>query len=265
LPEGSSGLRTAFVCLVLVVAAGLVWVVRRAGGALGEGPRRATRTTAVAALCTALWLAFTARLAASGFLAFEPQPTMLPLLALALLGTIALAFSRLGGRLVAGLPIALLVGYQGFRVPLELLLYRGYQEGLVPVQMTALGMNFDVLTGVLALFLVFLARLGPVPRWLLAAWNLIGFGLLANVMTIAMLSVPTPFRVFLDGPANVWITRAPWVWLPTFLVPLALLGHLLVLRWLFTHPGAGLGRAQGASVGVATGAATGNDGVSRGR
>ena len=28
---------------------------------------------------------------------------------------------------------------------------------------------------------------------------------------VALLSAPTPFRVFMNEPANVWITRAPWI------------------------------------------------------
>jgi hypothetical protein len=238
MPDGSFAFRTAFVALVLAVAGGLVLAVWRAGGGVGDTLRERRRVTSQTALGVGLWLAFTVRLAATGFLTFEPRPTLLPLLALGLLGTVLLAFSRFGARLASGLPIALLVGYQGFRIPLELLLHRGVREGLVPVQMTYLGMNFDLLTGILALLLALLSRLGPLPRLLIAVWNLIGFGLLSNVVTIALLSAPTPLRVFMNEPANVWITRAPWVWLPTVLVPAALLGHLLVLRWLFANPGA---------------------------
>ncbi len=239
MPDGSLAFRVAFLALVLAVAVGFAWAVWRAGRGVGETTQRAKRTTLVTAVALASWLVFTGRLAATGFLRFEPQPTMLPLIALGLVLTLVLAFSGFGARLVHGLPIAILVGYQGFRIPVELLLHRGHGEGLVPVQMTYLGMNFDVLTGVLALLLAALSRLGPVPRWLLGAWNLIGFGLLANVVTIALLSSPTPIRVFLNEPANVWVVRFPWVWLPTWLVPMALLGHLLVLRWLFVQPASG--------------------------
>jgi hypothetical protein len=233
MPDGSPAFRAAFLALVLAVAVGFLWAVQRAGLGVGEDPQRTKRTTLRTGVALVLWLAFTGRLAATGFLRFEPQPTLFPLIALGLVSTLVLAFSRFGARLVHGLPIAVLVGYQGFRIPVELLLHRGHSEGLVPLQMTYLGMNFDILTGVLALLLVVLSRLGPVPLWLLGAWNLIGFGLLANVVTIAMLSTPTPIRVFLNEPANVWIVRWPWVWLPTWLVPMALVGHLLVLRWLF--------------------------------
>jgi len=49
--------------------------------------------------------------------------------------------------------------------------------------------------------------------------------------------------VFRDGPSSSLLATFPFVWLPTFLVPSALFGHVLVFRWLAgqktaaaTHP-----------------------------
>jgi hypothetical protein len=64
-------------------------------------------------------------------------------------------------------------------------------------------------------------------------WNLVGLGLLINIVIIAILSTPVSFRVFLNEPANTFITHAPYVWLPVFLVQAALCGHLLVFRRLW--------------------------------
>jgi len=71
-----------------------------------------------------------------------------------------------------------------------------------------------------------------VPAWVVGAWNALGAALLANVLAIALLSAPTPFRLFQNEPSNVWVTRAPWVWLPSVLVLAAVLGHVLVFRRL---------------------------------
>ena len=54
----------------------------------------------------------------------------------------------------------------------------------------------------------------------------------AAIVTIAVLSTPTPLRMYAHDPANTFVTRLPWVWLPGFLVPAALLGHLLTFRKL---------------------------------
>jgi hypothetical protein len=67
---------------------------------------------------------------------------------------------------------------------------------------------------------------------LVIAWNLLGLGLLANIVIIAVLSTPVRFRSFTAGPANLLPSTFPYVWLPTFLVQAALFGHLVVFRAL---------------------------------
>jgi hypothetical protein len=64
------------------------------------------------------------------------------------------------------------------------------------------------------------------------AWNVLGLALLVNIVAIAILSLPGPLRVFLAGPPNVLVLRVPYVWLPGFLVMVALAGHILVFRAL---------------------------------
>jgi hypothetical protein len=89
---------------------------------------------------------------------------------------------------------------------------------------------------VTALALAALLASGRLPRRLVApvvgVWNAMGAALLLNVVGVALLSAPTPFRMFHNEPANVWVTRAPWVWLPTVMVVAAILGHVLVFRRL---------------------------------
>lgn len=143
-----------------------------------------------------------------------------------------LAFSAEGSRLAAGIPLACLVGYQVFRVPLEWALHRLYSEGVVPVQMTYAGQNFDVITGALAAVLGLWLWTGHRAPWLVAAWNLLGLALLANIVTVAILSTPVPFRYFMNEPANRLPSLFPYAWLATFLVQAALFGHLLVFRAL---------------------------------
>jgi hypothetical protein len=158
---------------------------------------------------------------------------------------IGLALSPVGRRIAFGLPLAALVGYQGFRVLVELVMHRAYVEGLMPVQMSYSGRNFDIVTGLTALLLgAWLLSGERQSRGLVFAWNTLGLVLLANVVGVALLSAPTPLRVFMNEPANVWITHAPWVWLPAVMVLAALCGHLLVYRRLFGEPVAALQSAR---------------------
>lgn len=232
---GSAALHWMFSTLAVVLAMLFVAGVYVSDMRVGSGQRMALRRAAVSAAAAATWLALTGALAAKGLLHFEPPPTMVPVFVVTLAIAFCIAFSPLGHRLAVGLPIAALVLYQAFRIAVELLLHRAYNEGLMPVQMSYSGRNFDVVSGVTALVLgaVLVPRGDDWDRRLVFAWNTLGLGLLANIVGVALLSAPTPFRVFMNEPANTWITHAPWIWLPTVMVLAALTGHLLVYRRLW--------------------------------
>jgi hypothetical protein len=178
------------------------------------------------------YLVAPAILSATGQLSrYTPLPTLgAAFLALITPGTIAIAASPLGARLATALSLPVLIGYQVFRLPLEVLLHRLFLEKAIPVQMTYSGWNFDILTGLsaAALGLYYWRRSRPLP-WLTLAWNLFGLALLINIVVIAALSTPS-FEVFDTGPQNLLPSTFPFVWLPYFLVQLALLGHLLTFR-----------------------------------
>ena len=106
-----------------------------------------------------------------------------------------------------------------------------YERGIVPVQMSYSGRNFDILTGASALIVAALARSGRAPRWLVAMWNVVGLALLANVVAIAILSTPR-IHYFGADRLNVWVTHPPFVWLPAVMVLAAFAGHLVIFRAL---------------------------------
>lgn len=228
LPAPPSAVLTGgFFALVALMGAAFVFAVWRADR--GEGARR---RTALAALGLFGWLGLTGGLAASGRLAFGPMPPPMMLLVVAMFAlVVALALSPLGRRLATGLPLAALVGFQAFRIAVELLLHRAHGDGLLPVEMTWLGWNYDIVTGLTALLLGLALARGPRSRALVAAWNTLGLVLLTVIVVISILATPI-FTVLATDPPNIWITHLPFVWLPTVLVALALLGHLLVFRRL---------------------------------
>jgi hypothetical protein len=120
----------------------------------------------------------------------------------------------------------------------------------IPVQMTWSGRNLDVVTGLLAAVLglvgwqlpeVFAPGAQPGTA-VLVAFNTLGLVLLLNVNFTAVASLPTPLRQFPDPPANVWFTYAPFIWLPTILVQLALGFHVLLYRRLLSDYRSSAGR-----------------------
>ncbi len=152
-------------------------------------------------------------------------------LAAGIIGTIALGSSNSVSRLIQ-LPFGILVGFEAFRILVEMLIHAASTIGLAPLQMTWSGYNFDVVTGVTALCLAPFAR--SVPRWLILGWNCLGLALLMVVMVIAAVSFPTRFQLL--RPDNRWVADFPYVWLPSVLVTAALLGHIVIFRKLRLAP-----------------------------
>jgi hypothetical protein len=217
----------ALAALAIALVPILAWGART-GAARAQVPGAERLGIGVAA-GLAGWLALTGVLAGVGALAvFDVAPPRVLLLAVsaALVG-IGLTRAPLFGRVLAGVPVAWPVALQGFRLVVELVLYQGAREGLIPVQMTFEGRNFDVLTGLTGPLVLFADRLG---RAGLLGWNLVGVGLLANVVGIAITSFPGPLHADWPGAPLTEPARFPFVWLPAFLVPLALFLHVVSIR-----------------------------------
>lgn len=232
LPAPSLATNAVFLAIVLFLALGLPTATYNAARQIhGPGPQPRKLAT-VAGVAMMLWLALTGMLAARGLLHTDgppPAPFQKLMVASAVL-TAVLALTRPGRLWVTGLPLWILVGFQGFRLPLELVLWALHRQGALPIQMTLEGSNFDVLSGLLALPLAFWLRQGQPPRAIVWAWNVLGLGLLVNIVQIAVRSTPGVLRAYVTEPPNVLVFGLPYVWLPTICVLAALLGHLLVFR-----------------------------------
>lgn len=159
----------------------------------------------------------------------HPLPGVPMVMGLVLTGAVALAASPLGGRIAAAVPLAALVAFQGFRLPLEVVLHLWGDAGVAPTQLTWSGSNLDVVTGVVSL------ALAPfVPRWPRLAWvaQAVGVVLLANVLRIVVGSLPTPWQVWPDPLMLPF--RVPHVWIASVCVAGALAAHGITLRKLLT-------------------------------
>ncbi len=143
----------------------------------------------------------------------------------------AIAWSPLGWRLAQFIPLWILVGVQAFRLPLELAMHELAERGIMPVQMSYSGRNFDIVTGATAIIVAALVWSGRGGRRLVTAWNILGLVLLANIVTVAILATPR-FRYFGDDSLNTFVMDPPFVWLPAVMVLAALAGHLVIFRAL---------------------------------
>lgn len=152
-----------------------------------------------------------------------------PVVLIPLIGSFFIVFSGKTRHLLQFVPEKAIITMNVFRFFVEILLWLLFIQNLVPVQMTFEGRNFDILAAVTA---PIAAWLFAGKRWALIGWNILGLCLLINIVTIALLSMPTPVRVFNNEPANTILLEWPFILLPGMLVPLAYYLHFLSLRQL---------------------------------
>lgn len=218
-----------------VVMAGMVAVALGLAAFWMAAARRAFPGVRAALLAIPTWLAVTALVASTGVLArFDARPPPLVLLlGVVVAVSLGVSLSRAGKALAQHLPLAWLVGFQAFRLPLELVMHQAAVEGVMPPQMSYGGYNFDIVSGATALLLgAWCLRTTP-PRAVLWAWNLLGSALLLNIIAISVASTPI-IHAFGTQPRelNTWVAHPPYVWLPTVMVVSALCGHILLARRL---------------------------------
>lgn len=234
----SSDMKTLFptitnglLIILVLICYQIVWKrIRAATIAAGWDSARSQRLTSRVLIALLGWGALTALLALTGFLSdftvFPPR--LMIVLAVPLITLLAVTFSSTTRELLPFVPADQLIRLQSFRIAVEILLWMAFLQDRLPEQMTFEGRNFDVFSGLLAL----VASRFAGNRWIVIGYNLLSLALLINIVTVAILSLPSPFRYFMNEPANTIVTYFPFVWLPAFLVPLAYGLHFLSLRKL---------------------------------
>lgn len=232
----------AMALIVAGVAAALGTGLQRAGRLVGVSGGRLLRVRLGFVVTLSAWLLCVGLAALEGrFAEWEALPPRIPMaVGLCSLLLVGPALRREAQPWLVALPLSWPIGIQLFRLPVEAVLWRLSETGRIPVQMSFEGQNFDVLVGITAPLVAQGLAMGHLPRRFAQGWNVLGLLLLANVVRIAATSIPGPLRVAWPGEPLELVAWWPFVWLPTFLVPVAFAGHVLSLRQLQLD-----GRAEG--------------------
>lgn len=180
------------------------------------------------------WILFVSSWSLSGVMGdFSMFPfNVILVLIIPFLSILYFTLSRIGKEILLRIPVEKIIQLNAFRIVVELLLWALYLENLAPIQMTFEGRNLDVLIGLSAPVIAFLYSKGKITKTGLMGWNLLCLGLLINIVVTAILSMPTPMRVFMNEPSNTIVTQFPISWLPGLLVPLAYALHFFSIRQL---------------------------------
>ena len=209
-------------CFVLAAFLRGIWV-----SSLSEGRDPFRRTLSVAS-GVALWIGLGAGLVASGWVERAPAHLMIfgggIMLVSALIG-----FSQIGKWLALTSAIPWLLAFQGFRLPLELVLHSWARQGVIPETMTWTGSNWDLLSGIVALVLAPFCRRSRTAAW---AGNIVGFVLLLNVGRVAILSAPVPFGWPDVSPKLLLPFHLPYALIVPVCIGGAFVGHIVLTRAL---------------------------------
>ena len=183
-----------------------------------------------------VWFAIDVALAAAGVFAAEPD-TLVPIIGFGIVAPIAAGawlLSRPGrvATLAGRLPLPWVIGVQLFRVIGAAFLV-AWALDLMPAAFALPAGIGDVAVGVAAPFVARRLANDPVGgRRAAVAWNVAGIADLVLAVTLGFLTSPSAFQqLALDAP-NAAVSRLPFVLVPVFGVPIAILLHLVALRRL---------------------------------
>lgn len=201
---------TAFLCLLLLY--------------LGTGRNKRTVSAFV------LWQLIVGMLAVLKI--FEETPNVFPF---ALLGTVALTFLLLKRIDRQKINSNILLSIYILRIPVELILYQLYLQNKIPSLMTFKGWNLDILIGfsAFAILIYQLISKREINKQFFIIWNIVGIVFLSFIISLAILSSPLPIQQFAFEQPNIAVLEFPYCLLPTCVVPIVLISHILLLRFAF--------------------------------
>jgi hypothetical protein len=221
-----------------LLIASVLWAgVRRGIGVLGLAPdRRASLLVRTGALLGG-WLVLAFWFGAAGV--YRTTESALPALLLAIAVVLPIATgltivrtSTTARDILAATPQHLLIGVQVYRVLGAVFLVL-LAQGRVPGAFANPAGWGDVLVGLSAPLVAWLYRTDA-ARWhgLAVLWNVFGLADLGVAIALGVLTAPGGLQRFAFDAPNSLIASFPLVLIPTVLVPISILLHLLSLRQL---------------------------------
>ncbi len=195
-------------------------------------PRRAAAGVAAGLVAWLLYAGLLGSLGVTGNPALRPPGIAYILGPAVLFVVLAVARSPGGAHVALAVPLPVLLGMQGFRVGVELFLHQLWIDGLAPAMLTFEGANPDVLIGLSAPLAAWLSTKGRRGLRLALLWNVLGLLSLANVAVRSALTAPGPLNLLHAEVPNLVVGTFPFMFIPAFFAPLAVVLHVLAFRSL---------------------------------
>jgi len=178
----------------------------------------------------AIWLVYVGLFSSLGYMR-DPSlrpPGILWVVGPVVLFVVFVVRSNIAARVAAAIPLWLILGFGSFRIGVELLVHRLWEDGLVPKLLTYEGGNVDMIIGLSAPIIAWIATRGRPGLRLAMGWNVLGLLSLANVTASAVLT--GPIKLISAEVPTVAMGFFPYAFIPGFFVPLAVTLHVLAIR-----------------------------------
>ncbi len=209
---------------------------------LGNGMRsmryssRNIRTTSLTVLFIIVgWLIVTTAISSL----YKLSPTVLGVLVLvAFMGVWYVYKSRKLNQVIQKMPKGALVNIHFLRVFTELLLWFMFTDvgRWIPKQLTVEGYNFDIIIALSAPFIAYRCfKARSWPKSYAVVWNVVGILMILNMYVLIALTSESSVRIFVNETLSSRVfNNFPFVWMPTFTMPLFILLHLLSIKQIKT-------------------------------
>lgn len=177
-----------------------------------------------------LWIVISGLMSYSGF--FQKTNVLPPRMIFILLPVVVLAVITYKKLNIIDVKPGYLIALHILRIPIELTLYQLFLKGKIPILMTFRGWNYDILIGISAIAIWGYYTLMPkrLNMIVFRAWNILGLLFLLSIVSIAILSAPSPIQLLAFDTPNLALITFPYTLLPAVIVPIVLLSHLLCLK-----------------------------------
>ena len=176
-----------------------------------------------------LWIGLAAAASAAGWLAIaRPFPVMGLFVATPLLAAAIAASQPDARRAMLSLPMSLMVGLNIGRVFAVLFLLLA-AEGRLSGPFAYSAAWGDIITGAVALPLLWLAPDSGRYRTAIRLWNAFGMADLVAAIGLGVASATnSPLQVFRDGAGSEAMQHLPWSFVPSVLVPMWMVLHAII-------------------------------------
>ncbi len=174
-----------------------------------------------------IWAFIISSAAIAGFFGKFPASFALTLLGTAI--TILCCYKLLAH---SKINMYLLLAIHLLRIPVEYLLFALFKAKMLPWEMTFIGCNHDLFFGITAFVFLIIGIFHPkiFNFQIFRLWNIFGVCSVLIVVILGILSSPIPIQTIAFDQPNIAMLQFPYALLPTVIVPLIILSHILLLR-----------------------------------